>query len=297
MTKVGIEDIINLLRVRQWYKNVVVFAALLLTRNLFHHELLLKTIFGFIILCLVSSANYIFNDLIDYKRDRLHPEKRKRPIASGRITKLEAVLLMLFLFIISLMWAYKLDLLFFKLIILFVIITTLYSLWLKNEVILDVVLISINFVIRAASGAFLIRVVVSPWLILGIFFLAVFLVIGKREADLKVLGKKAYMHKKTLNHYTPRLTQALMIMSTTMLLIVYSLYTFSSDYPQLVLTIPIATYSLFYYYLLVENKSEIARRSELVFKEPRMLISMLLWLVIVFVLIYYNIKIPFLKVV
>jgi len=141
------------------------------------------------------------NDIIDLKKDKAHPEKRLRPLASGRIKVAEAALLSLIFFSVGLWIAYTLDILFFFSGLFLALLTFLYSIWLKNEPIIDIVLIAINFVIRAVSGAFIIHVIISPWLILCPFFLALFLAVSKRQLEISLMKGRSHLHKDVLKYY------------------------------------------------------------------------------------------------
>ena len=278
-------DFLKLLRIPQWYKNLVIFLALFFSANLLDLNKLALTVCGLIILCLASSGNYILNDIIDIKKDRKHPEKKNRPLASGKISILTALIFVSLLFIGSFYWAFQLSSNFFYTVLSLVSLTLLYSLFLKKEIFVDVLIISINFVIRAVSGAFLINVSVSPWLILCPFFLALFLASGKRYSELGFLKKKAADFRIVLKKYTPELTMSLMNISTALLIVCYSFYSFLSDY-NLLITLPFALYVIFRYYYLVKIGSEISRKPEKILKDYRMIIGILLWIILVFWLIY-----------
>ena len=249
---------------------------------------LLLTFIGFMSLCAVSSANYILNDMIDRKRDKKHPEKRKRPIASGKIKIWQASILTIMLLAISIGLAAPLNINFFYAIAVLFGITLLYSLLLKKEPFVDIITIAINFVVRAVAGALILSIEVSPWLIACVFFLAVFLVSGKRHADAMFLGEKAKKHRSTLKVYTPEITSSLMIITTALLATAYSLYSFFSDNtPYLIFTLPFALYLIFRYFYLVYSGSKIARHPERIFLDLRMDIGMLLWAAVTFVILYF----------
>ena len=278
-------EYIRLIRIHQWYKNLVIFLALFFIGELFKTAPLEKIFFGFIALCLISSTNYIINDMIDVKKDRLHPEKRNRPLAKKSITIIEAVIIAVIFFISSLSLGYYLGVPFF-LVIIFIFISTLaYSLGLKNEPVLDIIMIATNFVVRAVSGALILKVMVSPWLVLCPFFLALFLAVGKRDSEIRVLKNKASSHKEVLKYYTPELISALMIISTTCLIIAYSLYAFSKT-TLLLITIPFALYSIFRFYYLVNIGSEIAHNPEMAYKDWHLVISGLAWVFVIFYIFY-----------
>jgi 4-hydroxybenzoate polyprenyltransferase len=278
-------EYLKLLRIKQWYKNLVIFLPLFFVGQLLSIGSVENILIGFIALCLVSSANYIINDITDKKSDRAHPEKKTRPIASGAIPVIPAGILALILLAISILIALPFGLFFVSSIMALFLFTLAYSFFLKNEPILDIVMIAINFVIRAVSGVFIINVLISPWLIICPFFIAIFLAVGKRDADLKFLDKEALNHKKVLKFYNQTTTNGLMIIATTCLLMAYSLYAFSKSY-LLLLTLPFAVYALFRYYSLVNEGAYIARHPENVYQDWRLTLALSLWTVLLFVIFY-----------
>lgn len=278
--------ILQLIRVRQWYKNLVVFLAIFFSSNLFNVPLLYKTFLAFLSLCFISSVGYIINDLVDMKKDKLHPEKKLRPLANGSISKLSAVIIALILLITGFYIALLLSIHFLYSVIGLLALTLIYSFFLKNFLFADVLAISTLFVIRAISGAYAINVVISPWLILVPFFLALFLSVGKRHADLILLNNKASETREVLKQYNHRLTNSLMTISTTLLIISFALYSFLSKHNNLLYTLPVALFVIFRFYYLISKGSTIARHPEKVIKDSQMIIGMILWLVITAILIY-----------
>jgi 4-hydroxybenzoate polyprenyltransferase len=280
-----IKEYLNLIRIRQWYKNLVIFLPLFFVGEVFAHGYLEATLVGFIALCFVSSANYVLNDIIDRKSDREHPEKKMRPLASGKINIASAYIVFLIMLIAGLYIAYTLDLPFLICAIFLFVFTIIYSLFLKKEPVADVLSIAINFVVRAVSGTFIIHTFISPWLIFCPFFLALFLGFGKRNADLRFMKTKAHAHKEVLKYYTLENTNALMTISTTCLIIAYALYSFSRT-TWLLLTLPFAIYAIFHYYALVQNGSEIARHPEKIYRDWRLMLSIALIMIILFIIFY-----------
>jgi len=285
-----IKEFLNLIRVRQWYKNLLVFMALIFSGNIFSLELVVVSILAFVSLCLSSSATYLINDLKDLVRDRIHPEKKFRPLASGKFQKWQAVLLAIIFLISGLVIAWQVNYYFFLVVLLLFVLSQIYTFFLKKIIIADILSISSFFVIRAISGAIAVDVVISPWLILCPFFLALFLIVGKRRADLRILIKNNDLdevkEKGIVTGYNLELTNSLMNISTALLVISYTLYSFLSEYNSLMLTIPFALYVIFRYYQLILNDSVIARQPEKVIKDKRILIGVLLWLIVTFALIY-----------
>jgi 4-hydroxybenzoate polyprenyltransferase len=285
-------DIFNLLRVNQWYKNLVIFVPIIFARELFDISGILKTFIGFTSLCFISSSYYIINDIFDRKHDRLHPEKKNRPISASKLSVYSALIISLLLIILSLLLALALSNLFAYSVSFLFISSLLYTLWIKNEVFLDIIVIATNFVIRTISGTLVILengkpwLRISPWLIMGIFFLSLFLSSGKRKADFDLLKTKASKFKFVLGQYNRDLTRMLMIVSTTLLIISYSLYSFLSIYPLLLLTLPVAIYTILRYFYLVEKNSPIARHPEMFYKDRKLILGIVFLFLFVLVIIY-----------
>ncbi len=173
----------RILRPEQYYKNLVVFLAIYFSGNILNPSKVVATGIGFVVLCLLSSANYIINDIVDKTRDKYNKEKAGRPIASGKVTVQQGAAIALALAIISLAASYLISKEFFLFALSFFLLTSLYTFLLKKEVFLDIIAIASNFVIRAMAGAAIIGVKSSPWLIVGTFFLALFLAAGKRKSE------------------------------------------------------------------------------------------------------------------
>jgi 4-hydroxybenzoate polyprenyltransferase len=281
-------DYVNLLRIRQWYKNLVIFLPIFFIGQLFQLTELYLVGFGFLSLCLASSANYVFNDLKDLKKDQLHPEKRSRPLASGNIKKYEAIILTLLLYLLSLLGAYLLTPWFFGAVAALVVIAQVYTLFLKNILFADILTIAALFVIRAVSGAFLINSKISPWLVLCPFFLSLFLSVGKRHSEMLLLKEKAGETRVVLQEYTPELTNSLMIISTALLVVSYALYSFLSEHNNLLITLPFALFVIFRFYYLIGCGSIIGRHPEKVITDKAMVIGITLWTILTAGLIYFQ---------
>ncbi|MBN2142811.1 UbiA prenyltransferase family protein [Candidatus Woesearchaeota archaeon] len=291
-------EYVKLIRAYQWYKNLVIFLPLFFIGGLFDFRLLLEVFMGFLALSFISSSSYVLNDLFDLKKDCMHPEKKQRPLASGTVSAFEATLIAALFLILSLGIAYSLSFLFLLSTLALFIFTLLYSLGLKREPVLDIILIAMNFVIRAASGAFIIQSFISPWLIMCPFFLALFLAVNKRESDARLLkanyashsshGKSSSDYQKALPvNYSPEMLKALLVVSTTCLIIVYSLYAFSKS-SLLLVTIPVAIYVVFRLYGLGLEGSEIARQTHLVYRDWRLLLGIIVWIVLLFFVLYVS---------
>ncbi len=277
---------INLLRIRQWYKNLVIFLPLFFVGGLFNVPWLYLTVIGFFALSLASSAGYIVNDLIDLQKDRLHPEKKFRPLASGVVTKIPAIILAVVLYGAALALSYLLNFWFLGTVLLLILLTFCYTFFLKHLLFADILTIATLFVIRAISGAFVIQVKISPWLIFCPFFLSLFLSVGKRHSEIKLLKEKAAETRKVLQEYNSELTNALMVISTTLLITSYALYSFLSEHQNLLFTLPFALFIIFRFFYLIQQGSVIARHPEKMIQDKEIIIGMLLWLLLTAYLIY-----------
>jgi len=279
-------DYLKLMRVNQWYKNFVIFLPLIFVGDLFNEINLFRIIIGFLCLCLISSVNYIINDFVDAKKDRFHPEKRKRPLASGKVSKFGAVLLAFVLGFLAIVVSYSMSVNFLYAVIVLFISNQLYSFIFKNEVFLDILFISVNFVIRAISGTFLINSDISPWLVLCTFFLAIFLAVGKRKADIMFAGKDAHRHRKVLKYYNDKITDFLLLIATTLLIVSYALFSFLSQHYGLIWTLPVSLYVILRYFYLITSGSKIARNPELFVMDFRLVVGIFIWMILVFAFLY-----------
>ncbi len=277
---------LTLIRPKQWYKNLLVFLPLVFSGNLLNSLAVSNSILAFVSFCALSSATYVINDYADRHKDRLHPEKRNRPIASGKIGTIEAMAITLLLLAVGFGIALLLPINFLYAALGYFVLSQLYTMWLKHEAFADILTISTNFVIRAAAGAFAISVWVSPWLIVCVFFLALFLMLGKRKSELALLNEKAGFQRKTLNSYSPEVVSALSTIATTALVISYTLYVFFGEHNLLYINLPIALYAIFRYEAMISSANKISRQPEYVFTDAKMLAAMLLWAIITIAILY-----------
>lgn len=280
------------MRPRQWAtKNIFIFAALVFDKQLFVVDSFLRTLAGFALFCLISSSVYIFNDLADVEADRQHPEKKNRPIASGRLPVSAAWAAGILLTVFTLASGFLLAPSFGVLIGLYFLLNLAYSKWLKHIAILDVLIISAGFVLRVGAGVTLIEVErFSPWLYVVMTLLSLFLGFGKRRAELALLAHEAGSHRKVLDGYTlPLLDKYIMIVSGTTI-VAYSLYTFSApnlpDNHSMMLTIPFVVYTIFRYLYLIEVKHAGGAPEEILLSDRPFQIAMLLWAVTVLTIFY-----------
>lgn len=282
-----IRTFIEIIRPKQWYKNLVVFLGIIFSGNLLDFFLLWKVIQAFFVLILFSGVNYIINDLYDIEKDKKHPRKKFRPLASGKISPKLAIIYAVFLFFIAGFIALQLNFLFFIISVLFFLLGLSYSLTLKKFFLVDIIVIGINFVLRALLGAVVIDVIASGWLILSTFLLALLLVLGKRKAEIFTLGKKAVQHREVLKYYSPQFIDTLLIIVASTLLISYSIYSiFNSRGFLLITTIPVAMFLLFrYIYHMFYNTKSLGDPHE-VFEDKQMVFALSLWTIQILVILY-----------
>lgn len=280
-----ITNVIKSMRPKQWYKNLVLFIGILFSSNILNLNLLVDSVVAFFVFCLLSGSIYLINDILDIEKDKNHPKKRNRPIPSGTLKVSHTIFFIVLFLTISFMVAYWINQYFFAISLFFIILLFSYSLWLKNIIIVDILVISSGFVIRAVAGALAISVFVSPWLIICAFLLALFLALGKRRHELTLLGDEAKNHRKILEGYSTQMLDQMITITTSSLIMSYSLYTFFVGNLYMMITIPFAFYGLFKYLFLVHSKN-LGGEPELIFKDKGMILSMIFWVMIVFIVVY-----------
>ena len=285
--------LLKTMRPRQWSKNVFIFAALVFDKQLLDPVAFLRTLAGFVLFCFISSSVYIFNDLADVEADRQHPEKKNRPIASGKLSVGAAWVAGITLVLFTLGAAYFLARGFEAVLIIYFLLNIAYSKWLKHIPIIDVLVLAACFVLRVHAGVTLIQVErFSPWLYVVMTLLSLFLGFGKRRAELALLAHGAGSHRKVLEGYTlPLLDQYIMIVSSTTI-VAYSLYTFSApNVPKndsMMLTIPFVIYTLFRYLYLIEVKHAGGEPEEILLSDRPFQVAMILWAAAVLAIFYLS---------
>jgi 4-hydroxybenzoate polyprenyltransferase len=284
--------VIASLRPHQWTKNAIVFAALAFSKHLFELDLFLRSTIAFLVFCGLSGTVYLVNDVADIERDRLHPRKRLRPIASGALAPGLATALSVLLGIVSLAVAMRLGPQLAICAGLYLALNLLYSFKLKEIVILDVLSISLGFVLRAAAGSLVIAVPVSEWQLICTLLLALFLALAKRRHELTSLSESAAEHRKILAEYSPALLDQMISVVTASCVMAYAFYTMADEtYAKLrthnlAWTIPFVIYGIFRYLYLVHLKDQGGSPSEILLDDRPILLVVLLWAVAVVVIIY-----------
>lgn len=270
---------IRLLRVQQWYKNVVVFIALLFSQNLFNLNLLSLCLIAFFSLSFVSSANYIINDIKDREKDAKHPLRRERPIAAGVVTLRNAKVIAGLSLMVGLILAAMLNLLFLVLVVILFLLMQVYTFSLKKYLYLDITMIALFFVIRAVLGALAILVWVSPWLIICPFFLAIFLVANKRYADLILLKQKAKKFDSAIKNYSLNQTKLVRSISAGLLILTFFTYSLQNNF-SLLFTLPVASIALYRYKRLVDKNPSVGLQTQKAVKDKQLVLLSLLWFIL-----------------
>jgi 4-hydroxybenzoate polyprenyltransferase len=267
-----------------WVKNLIIFAALIFSKEYADPHKIGLSIMAFAAFCLGTSAVYLFNDVFDRENDKNHPVKSKRPIASGQVSVFAANTVSSVLIITGLILAYFINVDTLIALAFYVAINYAYSIILKHIVIIDVMTIAAGFVIRAIAGGLAIAVPISPWLLVCTTLLALFLGFGKRRYELALLTDSASSHRKSLEHYSVPFLDQLISVVTSSTVVAYAFYTLSPDVVEhfgtkwLSLTIPFVLYGVFRYLFLIFKKDRGGSPTKVLLTDPPLLICVVLWL-------------------
>lgn len=278
------------MRPRQWIKSLVVFAALIFAKKLAEPELVLRAAAAFALFCATSGAVYIVNDLFDADRDRKHPLKARRPIASRALGTLPALTAVMLLLTGSMMAGFALSPPFGAVLLIYVAINLVYSFWLKEVVIIDVMVISAGFVLRAVAGGLIIDVPISHWLIMCTILLSLFLALCKRRQELESL-EDAHGHRSILREYSLDFIDQMINVVTPSTLVAYILYSVSPEVEMklgtshLYLTVPFVLYGIFRYLYLVHLKGGGGSPTQALLTDRPLLICVGLWALTVVILL------------
>jgi len=284
--------LLKTMRPRQWTKNVFVLAALVFDAKLFVPPYPYKALLAFGLFCAISSAVYLINDLVDMEKDRQHPAKRNRPLASGQLAPRVAMVAAAVLVFVSVVVCLLMDGLFAAAAIGYLLLMILYSFWLKNIVIVDVLTVAAGFVLRVAAGVVIVEADrFSPWLYLCMVFGALFIAISKRRHELVLLSENANAHRTIFDEYNVALLDDMIRMVTASTAMAYSLYTFSApNLPSnhaMMLTIPFVLYALFRYLYLVQVKGKGGTPEDLILEDRPLLLAIVLWGLAAIVILYF----------
>jgi 4-hydroxybenzoate polyprenyltransferase len=280
------------LRPRQWTKNLLVFAGLIFSRGLLEPALVARSVLAFSLFCLLSGGVYLINDVMDAERDRAHPQKRHRPVASGRLPPAVALAAGVGLLAGATAAAFLLSPRFGLVALAYAVLLTAYSAGLKHVVIVDTLIIAGGFVLRALAGVVVLGIDFSDWLLLCTILLALFLTFGKRRAELRELEAGAIGHRPILSEYSPELLDQMIAVVTASTLMAYALYTMATEThlrlgtARLPLTIPFVLYGIFRYLYLLYRRDLGGNPSEHLLTDLALLVDVALWGAAVIVILY-----------
>ena len=288
----GLKQILISMRPKQWTKNVILFAALIFSQNLFHGQNFLRVLEAFILFALLCGSVYIFNDLIDIEKDKCHPKKSQRPLASGKLKPTSAIIASILIGITSLVFSFLLDIRFGMVVLSYLVLQLAYTFSLKHIIILDVFSVAMGFVLRVLAGAVVINVPISMWLLVCTMLLALFLSFCKRRHELVNLEGEAVNHRKSLKEYSPYLLDQMIAVVTASTLISYALYTMSAETVQkfgttnLKYTIPLVLFGIFRYLYLIHQKDEGGNPESIILKDKPMILNVCIYVLMVALILY-----------
>lgn len=305
------ELVINLLktaRPRQWLKNLSLVAALIFSGELFHLSSFILIAWATFIFCILTSSVYFFNDIVDFSRDRLHPFKKFRPIASGKLPIPSAVFFALFGIFVSLYLSFQLSFFFFLVCLAYFLLQIVYSLFFKNIIILDVLSIAVSFILRIYAGAIILNYHISIWFLLCVTSLALLMAVGKRRAELALLDKEvAPAYRKTLIQYSPDLLDNYLSMFAASAWLSWAFFTFLESPPVvfgplltanflpltisgtnkwLMITIPVVIFGVMRYMSIIYQGARAETPERVLLSDKPLLGSVFLWGALVIWIIY-----------
>lgn len=302
------KSILNLFRVKQWVKNLMIYIPLFFSGNLLDITALTKTTYAFLALCLLSSSVYIFNDIMDRKRDALHPKKKTRLISSGKISVFGASIILLAVLYTSFAIAnsYVNSEYFVSFMALYALMMLLYTLFFKHIGIVDAIVIALGFVLRVVAGAVLLELSLSAMLVVAVIGVAILISFGKRKAEISSMGwERAVKHRPALMVYPKGVLDIIISTVTSVTFFAYIMYCYSYKTPGLIsllepylpprfqepqwllLTIPLAFYVLTRYLILI-YKGESIIPEDIWVKDSSLRYGLVLWILLMFLLIYFE---------
>ena len=286
-----IRDYVRLIRIKHWVKDVFIFAPLIFSFNFYKPSYIGRTLIMCAAFCLAASAVYVFNDVTDRRRDRLHPKKKDRPVASGAVSVRSALILAALLPVAAVAVSGILGLPSVLIVLAYIGLNAAYSLLLKNQTFIDVMVIATGFLIRVVAGAVAINVELSTWMLLTTFFLSLFLGFGKRR---KEIAEGSAGHRAVFQDYSAELLNSLIIITAALTIITYSLYVVTSKTmialgrERFIATIPFVVFGVFRYMFLIYRQNNGGDPAEILLKDRAMLIDIALWICAVFALLGYT---------
>jgi len=282
-------------RPRQWLKNLSLFAAVTFGGELFRPDFLPRVVQAVAVFCLASSAVYIFNDLVDAPKDRLHPIKKNRPIASGRLNPSQAAAAAVSIVMVVLLWAWRLGPYFLLMVLLYLGVQLIYTLKFRNVIILDALLVAIGFIIRVYAGSVVVMVSLSSWIVLTTIGLSLLMAFGKRRSERTILANQKLGTRETLEHYPDTLLDSMISMASAYTILSYSLFAFQTSPRTMVpffqgylpgtlaspkwmmLTIPLVIYGVARYLYVIYEKKEAESPERVLLSDYPLLGTVILW--------------------
>jgi 4-hydroxybenzoate polyprenyltransferase len=289
-----IQDYLRLIRIKHWVKDVFIFAPLIFSLNFYKPSYISRTLLMCAAFCLAASAVYIFNDIVDRDRDRQHPKKKYRPIASGAVPVKSALVLGTVLSVSSMAVSSVLGLAAGAVILAYIGMNVAYSLFLKNQTFIDVMVIAGGFLLRVLAGTVAINVELSRWMLLTTFFLSLFLGFGKRRKEMLVTAGST-QHRVVFQDYSVDLLNCLIIVSASLTIITYSLYVVTSKAmislgpDKFIATIPFVVFGVFRYLFLIYKQNNGGDPAEVLLKDRAMIADVALWVITIFALLGFTI--------
>ncbi|MFB0526405.1 MAG: decaprenyl-phosphate phosphoribosyltransferase [bacterium] len=290
-----VKNYVKLIRPKHWVKNLFLFLPLLFGLQIFTLERMLIAGISFVSFCFAASSMYVFNDIMDLQSDRFHPVKKYRPLASGEINVPTAYLISIVLALMSLFLGFFSNIGFILVVLTYMLVNILYSVYLKNIVIIDVFIIALGFVLRIVAGSVATNIYMSKWILLCGFTLSLFLGFTKRRAEIVELGEGLVSHRAVLSHYNPYFLDTMISIVNSLTVIIYLFYTIDSETTakfgnKLFLSLPIVLYGIFRYQYLVYHRGESSSPTENFLTDIPLLSTVIIWAIFCGAIIFFKIR-------
>jgi 4-hydroxybenzoate polyprenyltransferase len=288
-----LKNILISLRIKQWVKNVFIFAPMIFSLHLFQPAYIQRSLLAFFLFSLVTGGIYIFNDILDREKDKLHPVKQNRPIASGRLSATAAGVTAAALLAGVLLLIARFNREFFLIAVLYVGLNILYTLFLKSVVIIDTMIIALGFVLRIMIGGAVNHVILYPWILVSTFLLAIFLALIKRRQELIKIQAlhPEQVTRKTLQSYNLGMLDQMISIATATTLISYIMYALSPDVQQkfqtdrLYYTVPFVVFGIFRYLFLAYSKGDGESPADIIYTDLPFTLNIILWISVFILLV------------
>lgn len=287
------EYLLFALRPKHWIKNFFIFLPLVFGKKLFIYPANVKSVLTFIIFCMASSVVYLINDIIDIEKDKIHPTKRLRPIVSGKVSIKQAVCMVFILGILSVIFSFRLNIYFGYMVIIYLTFNLIYSKILKDMVIIDVFCLGGFFILRIISGAIVVGVGLSHWIVIMTMLLALFLGFNKRRQEFISLREKAETHRKVLSKYNLYFIDQMVAVVTSSIVVTYILYVVDGrtvnefGTKNLMFSVPFVYYGIFRYLYLIHKIRNDGDPTRILLSDRAMQLNIFLWIVVCTIAIYF----------